>query len=377
MSGADRSEDLGRLLDAVVALGANLDLEVVLRRVVETAAELVGARYGALGVLDEERTHLVEFVTTGLDPDERAAIGEPPKGHGILGLLIAEPRPIRLPDLRAHPDSFGFPPGHPPMTSFLGVPIVIGGEAFGNLYLTDKVGAPAFTDADEELAIGLAAAAAVAIDNARLHRRLRDVDLIEDRERIARELHDTVIQRLFATGLSLQAAVRFMTRPEAIERIQRAVDDLDDTVRDIRSVIFELQQPVVMAGGLRRRLLDVGAELVDALGFEATFRFEGALDTLVGDDVADHVVAVVREGLANVARHADASVAQVSVVLADRELRVVVTDDGVGPGADRPGGRGLANLRERAVSLGGSAELVAGSESSGGSALRWVVPLGD
>lgn len=367
---------LRQLLDAVLAIGGNLDLEVVLQRVVKAAVGLVGAKYGALGVLDVSRTHLVEFVTTGLTQDERDAIGDNPKGHGILGLLIADPRPIRLPDLAKHPESFGFPPGHPPMTTFLGVPILIGGEAFGNLYLTEKAGGEPFSEIDEELAIGLAAAAAAAIDNARLHARAREVDLIEDRERIARELHDTVIQRLFAAGLSLQAAVRFMTRPDAIERVERAVDDLDDTVRDIRSAIFELQSVRPSndpAPGLRRRVLDLGAEFSDGLGFDPTFRFDGAIDTMVPDEIAEHVVAVVREGLANVARHARAASAQVTLKVGRGRVDVAVTDDGRGPGGRRSGGHGLVNVLERAQSLGGNASLEAVADR--GALLRWSVPL--
>ena len=164
---------LRRLLDAVMSVTSDLDLAVVLQRIVEAAQDLVGARYAALGVLDSSRTYLAEFITVGLDEDQRALIGALPKGHGILGVLIADPRPIRLPDLGEHPDSFGFPPHHPPMRSFLGVPLYIRDEVFGNLYLTDKADDDGFSDIDEELALGLAAAAALAIDNARLHERSR------------------------------------------------------------------------------------------------------------------------------------------------------------------------------------------------------------
>ena len=205
-NGSAGAKQLRRLLEAVVNIGADLSPPTVLRRIVEAAVELVGARFGALGVLDGDRTRLVEFVTVGLSDPEVAAIGHLPEGHGILGLLIVDPTPLRLPDLTEHAHSFGFPPGHPPMTSFLGVPIFVRGEVYGNLYLTDKVGGEVFTDVDEELALGVAGAAGVAIDNARLHARVRELDMLQDRERIARELHDTVIQRLFATGLSLQGA---------------------------------------------------------------------------------------------------------------------------------------------------------------------------
>src|SRR4051794_22322362 len=168
---------LKRLLGAVLAMEEELDLEATLRRIVEEATSLVDARYGALGVLDADGRGLAAFITVGLEPEERAAIGPLPQGHGILGLLILEPHPIRLPDLREHPDSYGFPPNHPDMTSFLGVPIHIRGEVFGNLYLTDKRGAPEFSEEDERLVTAMAAAAGIAVDNARLHARLRELTL--------------------------------------------------------------------------------------------------------------------------------------------------------------------------------------------------------
>ena len=197
---------LRQLLDAVLTVGSDLDLPAMLQRIVEAAVELVDARYGALGVLDESRTRLAQFITVGIDDETHSAIGDLPEGHGILGLLIVDAKPLRLPDLREHPDSYGFPPHHPPMRSFLGVPVRVRDQVFGNLYLTDKTSAEVFTDVDEELVVGLAAAAGVAIDNARLHARIQELTLVEDRERIARDLHDTVVQRLFATGLSLQGA---------------------------------------------------------------------------------------------------------------------------------------------------------------------------
>ena len=366
-------DQLRRLLDAIVGIGADLDLEIVLQRIIETAVELVDAEYGALGVLDAEGTHLTQFITVGLDDDQRRAIGALPEGHGILGLLIVEPEPIRLPDLTKHPDSYGFPPNHPPMRSFLGVPLFIRGRVFGNLYLTDKRGEEMFSQSEQELVMGLAAAAAVAIDNARLHARVREVDLIEDRERIARDLHDTVIQRLFATGLSLQGVIRLVERPEAVDRIEQAIDDLDATVREIRTAIFELQEHRGPAASLRRDLLAVGAEQADALGFEPSFRFDGPVDTMVPADIGVHVVAVVREGLANIGRHAQADHAEVIVRVHDGELFVEVTDSGRGPQPSRSDGHGLGNVSARAVELGGAATLEAAPD--GGARLAWVVPL--
>jgi len=365
---------LRRLLAAVMAVSSDLSLPMVLERIAESARELVNARYCALGVLDPTRTYLSEFITVGIDDDTRAAIGELPKGHGILGLLIIEPKPIRLPDLSAHADSFGFPAHHPPMTSFLGVPLFVRGEVFGNLYLTDKLDGDPFTDIDEELSMALASAAAVAIENARLHERTRELTLLEDRERIARDLHDTVIQRLFATGLALQGAQRLASEPEVQERVQKAVDDLDLTVRQVRSAIFELDTRRLPGRSLRREILDVAAEAARALGFEPAVRFDGPIDAAVPDDVAEHLLIALREMLSNVARHAQARHAVVDVTVGD-ELDLVVTDDGKG-GAVGPTavGHGVRNLVQRAEALGGEFTLGPGEDAVGTRA-RWQVPL--
>jgi GAF domain-containing protein len=181
-------------------------VSVVLRRIVTSACELLDAQYAALGVLgpgtNVEQIRLIEFITEGADEETIRGIGHYPIGRGILGLLIREPRPLRLHDLATHSESFGFPDGHPPMRSFLGVPVRVQDRVFGNLYLTEKRGSGDFTAGDEEIAVALAAAAGIAIENARLQERVRQLAVLEDRERMARDLHDTVIQRLFATGLA-------------------------------------------------------------------------------------------------------------------------------------------------------------------------------
>jgi len=362
---------LRQLLDAVMVVGSDLDLPAMLRRLVLSATDLVDARYGALGVLDESRSRLAQFITIGIDDGTRAAIGDLPEGHGILGLLIVDAEPIRLPDLREHPDSYGFPPHHPPMRSFLGVPIFVRGEVFGNLYLTDKTSAEVFTDVDEELVVGLAAAAGVAIDNARLHGQMQELTLLEDRERIARDLHDTVIQRLFATGMALQAASRLTDRAEVVARVETAVDDLDDTVKHIRSTIFELGQGHA-PGGVRRGLLRVVDEQVSALGFRPTVTFEGPVESLP-EPVASELLAVLREALSNVARHARAGRAEVHLVAGD-EVELTVTDDGIGPPPEPPTlGNGLPNLAARAERLGGTFSL-GPRDPLQGAVLRWGIP---
>ena len=275
MVGAAGPKQLRRLLDAVLTIGSELDLPVVLRRIAEAAMELVDARYTALGVLDESRTGLAQFITVGIDDEQRADIGHLPEGHGILGLLIVDPKPIRLADLREHPDSYGFPPNHPPMRSFLGVPVRVRGQVFGNLYLCDKAGDDVFSDADEEMVVALAAAAGIAIENARLHARVAELALVEDRDRIARDLHDTVIQRLFATGLSLQSTIRITEKQDVATRLQTAVDDLDRTVRDIRSAIFELHTDTVPGRSLRHRCSRCAATRLDCW---ASIRWSASTD---------------------------------------------------------------------------------------------------
>ncbi len=189
---------LRRVLEATLLIESNLELPEVLRHVVEEARSMTGARYGALGVLDEEKQALSEFITVGLSEEQEAEIGPRPTGRGVLGLLIADPRPLRIPEIGNHPESYGFPADHPPMASFLGVPIKVRDEVYGNLYLADKVGWSEFTRDDEALVGALSLAAGIAIENARLHDRVRRSAVYEDRDRVARDLHDTVIQRLFA-----------------------------------------------------------------------------------------------------------------------------------------------------------------------------------
>ena len=527
------------LLEAVVAVGGNLDLEIVLRKIIETAVPLVQARYGALGVIGDDG-RLTEFIPVGLDEAQIAAIDHWPEGHGLLGTLIRDPRPLRLPDLSAHPESYGFPPGHPAMRSFLGVPIRIRDEVYGNLYLTEKQGGGPFDEEDETLVIALAAAASVAIDNARLYEEARrqerwlrataDVtrellsgteptqvltlvtqqalalsgaDLValavpagdqkrlvnthaagdgadgalglvlpvaasmsgqvltsgeavvledfrndgrvnpiarehmplgwaillplgapgnvrgvltvgrdpgslpfppqavemvttfaaqagialelaehrhdsarlavlQDRDRIARDLHDLVIQRLYATGMSLQGALPLITRPDAADRISSAVDALDETIREIRSAIFSLQSHGdVKRVGLRAKILDVVEEMTAPLGFAPSLRLVGPLDEEVPGEVGEHLLSALREALSNAARHAGASSVDVTVDCGT-DLALLVRDNGTGPGRSTRRS-GLTNLAERARALGG--RLRVGRAEGGGTDLEWRVAL--
>ncbi len=366
------NDEVRRLLDAILPVASDLSLPVVLERIVASACVLVGAQYGALGVLSDDMT-LSEFITVGIDAETIAKIGPPPQGHGVLGLLIWDPKPVRLDDIAAHLESYGFPAHHPAMHSFLGVPVLVRGKVFGNLYLTEKVGAPRFSQEDEDLVVGLAAVAGVAIDNARLHDRVREVAVVEDRERIARDLHDTVIQRLYATGLSLSATVRLASSPEVADRMRTAIADLDATMRDIRSTIFALQSADRGVHGVRADVLALAQRAENALGHAPRVSFAGPVDALVSEGIADHLLAALREALTNAAKHARASRVEVEVTATAGAVVLRVTDDGVGIGADHTTGLGLGNLTERAAMLGGECTVRARPE--GGTEVRWHVPL--
>ena len=377
MSEVAGPRSLRELLEAVLVLGSDLDAPTMLRRIVEAAVALVDARYGALGVLDEAGTGLAQFVTVGMDDQQQMDIGDRPEGHGLLGVLIVDAQPLRLPDLRDHPESYGFPANHPPMRSFLGVPLRVRGEVFGNLYLTDKTSAEAFTDVDEELVVGLATAAGIAIQNIRLQSRVQELALAEDRERIARDLHDTVVQRLFASGLSLEGTARLVRTDAdaAVARIESVVDELDLTVKHIRSAIFALQTTRVSTGGdLRDRVLALAGEAAGPLGFRPTCVFDGPVDTAVDENLALELLATLREALSNVARHAKAT--HVEVNLSVRHgVELQVSDDGIGPPSlTAPRGQGLHNMEARAARQGGDFALRAGAPS--GTVIVWRVPLG-
>jgi signal transduction histidine kinase len=366
---------LRHLLDAVLTVGSDLDLPSMLRRIVASAVGLVDATYGALGVLDDTGTRLSQFITVGIDDETHARIGNLPEGHGILGLLIVDAKPLRLTDLREHPDSYGFPDHHPQMRSFLGVPIRVRDEVFGNLYLTDKRGSDTFSDLDEELVVALAAAAGVAIENARLQTRLHDMALVQDRERIARDLHDTVIQRLFATGMSLQGTTRLVhgDPDAAAERIEAAVDDLDLTVKHIRTAIFGLEQGRDGREGLRDRILGLTRDATGPLGFEPRVLLDGPVDTRLSERTGEELLATLREALSNVARHARAHHVDVEVTVTREDVTLRVADDGQGlPEGDVPQGNGLRNMTTRARRLGGALDL---QSDANGTTLEWRAPV--
>ena len=260
------------------------------------------------------------------------------------------------------------------MRSFLGVPVRIRGVVYGNLYLCDKRDGAEFTDEDEDVVLALGTAAGLVIDKARLHARLRELTLAEERERMARNLHDTVIQRLFAIGLGLQGVARLIPSEDGKARVEDLIDELDVTVRQIRTTIFAISRSHRSASnqGLRREILDVVDEATGRLGLDVRIDFEGPIDTAVGETTAEHLLFSLREAISNVVRHAGASHADVEVNVGSDLLVLRVADNGVGIAEGAGGfGRGLANLGERAKLLGGSCQIRRRAE--GGSELEWSV----
>ena len=536
---ADARIQADGLLDAMLVITSGLDLEVTLRSIVESAVKLVDAQYGALGVRGEGHG-LSAFINYGMDEDTRVAIGPLPTGRGVLGLLIDQPKVLRLDDLTSHPESVGFPPNHPPMKTFLGVPIRVRDEIFGNLYLTEKKGGKQFTEDDEVVTKALASAAGIAIDNSRLYedsrvrqawmeatrdigtellsgtdidevlqmvarkslhltgsdaafiavpedadqafgdvtqlvvtvgeglgadrmigavvpiegsssgvafrrrtalrkerldygvkelgsafgpamispfrvaegvsgvlvvlraagrgpfdetqlelvsnfanqaalvmqiadasRRMHQLDVLSDRDRIARDLHDHVIQRIFAAGLALQSTLQRTESPDLRQRLSRTIDDLQDTVQDIRTTIFDLQSTSHSATRLRQRINSAVLELTENVDIRAVVRMFGPL-SVVDTKLADHAVAVVRETVSNVVHHAQGDTVTVTLSVGN-ELEIVVSDNGIGM-PDNTTTSGLSNLGTRAAECGGTMTVCPGASGSG-TDVTWAVPL--
>jgi signal transduction histidine kinase len=374
MQGAiDQRQRLELLLDAVVTMSADINLDEVLSRIVEVASRLVHAQYAALGVLNPGAgDRLQTFIYHGIGAESAAEIGELPRGHGLLGKIIDSPEPLRLHDIAEHPASYGFPAHHPPMHSFLGVPVRIRGKVFGNLYLTEKEDGTDFNPDDEEIVVALAGAAGVMIENARGRDDRQRLALLEDRDRIGRDLHDLVIQRLFAVGLSIQSAARLPDQELVTDRLDRAVTDIDATIKDIRRTIFAL--------GAHESASDIQAEITRVVERAAAtmkvrpeLYLEGPVRTLVSPDLAPDLLAVLSEALANAARHAQATAVEVRLRAGD-EIVLTVADDGRGMPATGVHESGLANMKWRAEERGGT--LTIESAPDAGTTVRWAVPRG-
>ncbi|MEX2322994.1 MAG: GAF domain-containing sensor histidine kinase [Acidimicrobiia bacterium] len=347
--GPQRMRDL---VEAAATVAGQADLAALLRASVATAMDLTGARYGALGVIGDQGG-LSEFVHRGIAPKVVVEIGDPPKGHGVLGTITRLGQTVRLDDIADHPDSVGFPENHPPMKAFLGVPVRAGETVFGNLYLTEKDGG--FSESDEALVEFLAVTAGAAVSTLRLQERLRRVALQEDRERIARDLHDSLIQDLFAVGLSLQSSLaQLESDPEAVrDRIDSAMDQLDAAIGSLRRFIFDLRPP-----RWARRDLEADIRLLVAdLSRPHRVAVEVDIDpaaAAVDAETTGHLVAIVREALSNALRHARARRITIRVSAEPDRVVAAIADDGEGFDASAArGGLGLGNIARRAAEAGG------------------------
>jgi signal transduction histidine kinase len=360
------NERLRRRLTMLSSLGeriaSSLDIDRVFQEVVDSACDLTGARYGALGVFDATG-RVEQFVTHGVTDEERARIGSLPEGLGILGWLRDLQEPLRLGDLTKHPRSVGFPASHPSMKTFLGAPVRHRNDTLGNLYLTEKQNGEDFTPEDENLLVLFAAQAAMAIRNAQLHRQVQDLVVLEERDRIGMDLHDGVIQSLYATGLKLESCLDDVHgKPEAVAaELGKAVDQLNQVITDIRNYIFHLRPGMLIdndlagaVGGLLRQLQ------VNALLDVQLVEQPGACQRLT-EEQTNTLFLVAQEALTNVRKHASAS--QVTARLAQQNglFTMTVTDNGAGFDPSGPAsGQGLRNMRDRLERLGGKLHVRSG-----------------
>lgn len=354
-----QNRELLGLHRAAADVHGDLSLETVLQRVVDQACPLVDARYGAISVVDEAET-IRHFVTSGLPPGAREAIGHPPVGRGLLGIPLREGQSIRVADIGSHPRSAGFPPHHPPMRSLLAVPIAGKEGDRGNLYVTDKTSGPEFTEEDEQTLVRFATTAAIAIDSARLHQRLRDLAVAEERVRIAREMHDGLAQVLAYVNAKAQAVKGFLAKGDSAEagvQLDQLAVAAREVLTDVREGILALRTRTALDRGLGETVDDFARRWGDQAGVEATVAYDP--DLRLSPTVELQLLRIVQEALSNVRKHSGARRAQVALRCAGGRLQVEVEDDGSGfdPEAGRPGDAprfGLAIMRERAASIGGT-----------------------
>jgi signal transduction histidine kinase len=351
------SQAFRTLSDVVLAIAAEREVEPVLQKLVHAARELGGARYAALGVPDGEGG-FARFITSGMSDELIAAMGPLPRTHGMLGAMLESPVPYRTPDIHDHERFRGWwPAAHPDMRSFLGVPIVARGGIIGALYLTDKHDATEFSDADEKLIVLLAAHAAIAIENARLHERSRELSIVEERNRLARELHDSVTQQLFGVVLAAQTARDLLERGDAAgEQLERVQALAHGAMDELRSVVFELRPASLEAEGLAQALRKHVEVLRRVTGRAITLRVAGRPALAAGP--AGQVFRIAQEALQNAVRHSGAERIEVGLEDGGGRLRLSVGDDGDGFDASVPGLRGrrlgLTSMEERAAELGGT-----------------------
>ena len=364
-------ERLHALIDAILLIETDADLDDLLSLIIETASRLVGAQYGALGVIAPDGTSLSRFITYGVDAAQRAAIGPEPRGHGLLGEIIRQRRTLRIDELAEHPRSSGFPMNHPPMHRFLGVPVAISdGHIFGNLYLTDPLNGEPFSEEDQQLTEAFGRAAGHVIDQEMLRANMRELTLSEERERLARDLHDTVIQRLFGVGLALQTSLPAIVDEHVRSRIDSVLDELDTTIHEIRTTIFEIDQDRTESQTLEERVYALSAEVESRLGVHVDVKIASGISNDVGPRCAQHCVQALREILSNVVRHSQATAVEVKVDTSNELIEIIVRDNGIGFIPNVGSGRGVRNLSSRARELGGNCTIK--SIIGGGTTVRWT-----
>jgi len=361
--------------EAARAIAGLLDLDEALQLIVERVRALVGARYAALGIVGPD-DRIQRFITSGMTSHEREAIGPLPQGRGLLGLIIHKAHSYRIPNIAAHPDSSGFPANHPPMTSFLGVPVTSTGRSVGNFYLTDKTGAPEFTADDQRLVELFALHAGIAIDNARLHQQAADYAIVHERDRIGRDLHDGIIQSLYAVSLSLEDVPELMTSSpaEAEDRVDGAIDSLHASIRELRNFIYGLRPETFDGADVPAGIVALGEQFRYNTLIEIDIDVDPKAGAFVSREHGAELRQIVREALSNAARHARARHLAVTFTRGDDGPTLVVADDGAGFDAAGPiaaGHQGLANMRARAESIGATMLV----ESAIGDGTRIIVTL--
>jgi signal transduction histidine kinase len=374
-----RSDEALVALDrATRAIAGELDLDRVLQLIVDSVRQLVEAKYAALGIIGRDG-RIERFITSGMSDETRRAIGPLPQGHGLLGTIIRDGVSLRIPDISKHPESYGFPPHHPPMNSLLGVPVRVGGDPVGNLYLTEQQGSLEFSAEDQELVEMFAVHAGIAIQNARLHNEVQQLAVVDERLRISRDLHDGIIQGIYAVSLSLEEVLdRIGSDPAAaIDQVDRSIDRLHTTIGDIRQFIVGLgpEAEIGLAGAIEA----MARELLAGSATELTVELQGTadLDRRITPEAGHELVQIAREALSNVARHSRAGHATLAIGATDDRLVVEVEDDGVGFDPTRRLDSthfGLANLRDRAAGVGG--KLTIDSEAGEGTRIILRLPIG-
>jgi len=368
-------ERLIALHKASLELVKDVSLDHLLEQIAKAACEQADARYAALGVLDEDGK-LVKFITVGMTDDEIKLIDHPPIGRGLIGELMNTEVPLRVPVIQDHPRSSGFPDHHPSMVSFLGVPIRALNRQLGQIYLTEKIGAPGFTADDEKIIQMLAAYAAAAIQNARLHENTRRLAVLEERERIGMDLHDGIIQAIYGVGLSLESALHsFEEDPQdAKSRVQRSIESLNQAIRDLRGYILDLRPRQMgtegLMSGLNRLITEFRANTLATVQITGTDHDLKDLPQLRSMALFH----ICQQALGNIAKHAKAKQVEISLWSTEERVLMEIHDNGKGFEMETMNatiGHGLANMQTRARAVGGDLD-ISSVVGEGTTVLAWV-----